>query len=143
MCTCDAEFWICLSFLSHITNAEAADVVVAAGGDKDGVEVSQADRTVVLKDLALYVVVSWIDISNLDILFVNICLDPHFVSLSDLSILNSLMGSAPFFTFSILLVHIVAITLSLTKAIHSLHSHISLGSLEESSVVRLRHKCAL
>ena len=54
----DGKVSIVLCFLGHITDAVATDIILAAWGDKDCVEVAQANRAVVLVDLASCQVIS-------------------------------------------------------------------------------------
>ena len=91
------EFLIILCLLRHIADAEAANVVVAAVRDKNGVEVAQAHRTVVLEHLPLFRVIGRVMIPHKHILLTDFGLDPYLIALSDLCHLDSFMDSAPLF----------------------------------------------
>ena len=101
----DLELRVGLRLLSHISDAEAADVIVTTSRNQDSVEIAEADWTVVLEDFALDRVTRRISISNVDVFLVDVSLDANLVALSDFGILNCLVDTAPFFTILIFLVN--------------------------------------
>ena len=70
---------IIVCFLSQIADAEAADVVLAAGRDEDGTEVSQADRTVILHNIPLRFVIHRKVVSRDNIALFDLGSYSHFV----------------------------------------------------------------
>ena len=73
----DLELRVGLRLLSHISNAEAADVIVTTSRNQDSVEIAEADWTVVLEDFALDRVTRRISISNVDVFLVDVSLDAN------------------------------------------------------------------
>ena len=88
----------CLS--CKVTDAESADVVIAAARHKDGIEVAEADGAVVLKDLALDLVMHGIVVANLHVTLIDLRLDSHLVALPDFSVLYSSMSQPPLLPFA-------------------------------------------
>ena len=158
----DAEILVWLRLFCHVSDTKTADIIIAAGGNEDCVEISQADGTVILEGLALHRVILRIEVSYQHILLVDVSLDSHFVSFSDLSILYGLVDSAPFVPiFSFLLVwatttivvilQITAVDIMLDvsvgdRSVQSSVVYISAWwrrSLCQSSIAGLAHKSAL
>ena len=91
----DAELGVVLRLLGHVPDAETANVVVAAGRDQHRVEVAQADRAVVLEHLAGLRVLGRVVVPHLYVSLIHLCLNPHFVAFTDLSLLDGLVHPAP------------------------------------------------
>ena len=93
---------VLLGLAGHIPNAEPADVIVAARRDENVVEVSQAYGAVVLEYFALERVLARIEVSHFDIALVDARLDPYFVPLANLCILNSFVRPTPLISLNLL-----------------------------------------
>ena len=65
------------------------------------IEVTQADGAVELECLALLRVVNRVEISNLDVFLVNVCLYPDLVSFSNFGVFDSFMSPTPLLSFGI------------------------------------------
>ena len=138
----DAVVGVLLGPPGHVANAKPANVVVAARGHEDRVEVAQADRAVVLEHLALDGVVGWVVVSNMHVLFVDLSLDSHFVALAYFSLLRSSQSQAPLFAlpffqvlfFAGLAVHATVLTNHVAAAVglleHSLRTKRVLGAAD-------------
>ena len=100
----DLKLWVIFRFLSHVTDAKTADVIVTTGWYQHCVEVAKTDGTVELENLFLFGIVGWVVVSYLHILLIDICLDPHLVPLSYLSIFDSFVDSAPLLPFHLFLI---------------------------------------
>ena len=104
MGTFDLKLGISLGLLCHVSDAETADVIVTACRNKDCVEVTKADGTVVLEHFTFNRVMCGISVPNMDVFLVNVSLNADLVALSNFSILYGLVNTTPFFSIIIFLV---------------------------------------
>lgn len=81
-CTVSAPnyvLWVLFSRLGHFSDAESADVVLAAAAYENGIEVAKTNRAAVLE---LLVRVLSKHLNELDVLLANASFDSHLVALS-------------------------------------------------------------
>lgn len=122
------EIGITLSLLGHVAYAKAANVVIAAAGDEDGVEVAQTNGTVVLEDLALLGVIRRVIIPHLDLALSHASFYANFVSFTNVGQSHSLLHLPHFFQVYFLLLVVVVAETTVTMLVCS-ESQIGLAIL--------------
>lgn len=81
--------------LGHVADAEAADVILAAGADQNGVEVAEADRALVLEFFLFLLILAGVEILHKHVLLVDVRLDADLVALPDVRVIKGVLYASP------------------------------------------------